>query len=257
MTEMTINGVDISKYGARLLDVNISATKINKIYNDTYNAYLPQVSKTYYGTKDILITLVFANQAEKNRFDQLSVAAEYKSDFDAILAKSQNCELWIPQTSDWYYTSNCVELGTVTYADDYKIEAQYQFMGVCHSAMVTLQSKSTTENTITGKIDGNLPMPCIISLTPTAATDITLNITNYSWVPYCTPFTLKAVPAGATVVIDGYKKTIMCNGANYARNCSFIDFPVLQGDWTIFKLTPTNAATNKINMTVQYYPSYI
>lgn len=98
------------------------------------------------------------------------------------------------------------------------------------------------ENTLlTTNNNGTRECSCILEVTPTTATSVTVN-----------DIVLNNLIPNKTIIIDGYKKTVTQDGVNKFMDVSLFDFPKLKPGINRFNISDITTKA-----TLKYYPTYI
>ena len=227
---MHINGTNIADFG-----VLVESMKVGGI--DTTNEVYQGVNRTNFNVLDTI-------QYMRNISINLFYSAPTRRELALIKSKLDNMmggklELWLPD--GFFYTSYLVSTGeeNILGVEHNKVIAlcAYQFKGIRHDKLETVQTTALTNNEVRCK-----------STVP--HTDCRLTCTasqNYASLQIDT-VTIKNVTAGDVLVVDGITGRILQNGGLCAGNMSFIHFPSLVPD--------ENTLTCPEDLTVEYYPTY-
>lgn len=249
--EMSINGVDISTFGARLLDYSVGATTMTKAQASSSYCVVPTVFKTNLGTRPLSITLSFA-PTDNTGWHSIWLN---KSKFDALLARNTPVEITLPD--GFIYSAIVDNIGDITPDKTDCFDVTYTFKAIMHTAEKNVYS-SAVGNNFWLSPEGTAKTTCKIKIIPELHCDIiTLRITDQAAKKIIVPtITINNVPAGGEIVIDGFSKTVTLDGDNYMHNCDIIEFPVLELINCAVYLSPSYSVT-KISTTISYYPTYI
>lgn len=239
---MKVNGKPISLFGARLLDYTISGTPLTHYTSDLMRYAIPNKYKTKTANKTITIMLVFkatwipALHYRPSIQERLRKVTEQITDFDAELLKNNRVTIELPNG----YTYLCTPSTLATAEDDGTAvcDSTYVFSGVQVMPMITVH-----------------PLNAAINCRSNAETDCVITITSKSALEAAAVFgiTINNIKKGDVVVIDGIKKTVLCNGINKFADVDLTQFPTLQPGKNTFIVFPANY----LDVTVSYYPTYI
>lgn len=247
MAEMTINGIDISVYNARLLDYSISGTTVTNNTLATSNMLrMPLLLLTVPGTRTLTVMLTFFphhigdNSRNTTIPDRLSTAAENITRFEGLLI-GKTVEITLPD--GYMYTAIVQTISAATFDGSGEHDITYTFSAVRHKATVTQKVESggfvfCESNTIT---------PCIISATfNTISTPLTSPKVKLQ------DIIIRKVSAGTNIVIDSVNGLIMADNNNKFNDSDLIDFPTLTPGKNVITSTPADA-----EITVTYTPIYV
>lgn len=205
---MIVNNIDIKTYGASVSNkliqpsgIDIKKSKVGNIYN--------QLSSKV-GFKKITIKILFEaidrNEAYKN-------ISHFMANFiDEADIKFHNLEHYFHV----YLTSSSIE---DTEFDEW-LYLNLELDGYEYGEEVVEVMDGVTEKTIF--VRGNIETPCIIEITPKAdLSEITLKGFGDD------PIVVRNLVKGNTVVIDGVKGEVTCNGINKFFDVEMWRFPIL------------------------------
>lgn len=222
---MYINGVPISRYGAKLLaDYTVGSTPLTTDY------YKPRSGSGYVflGVQQGLRPIALNFDLYGKDFNDCSLK---KSAMDA-LASSGKVELYLPD--GFLYTSILQSAGDQINVMPGVISFSYSFLGIRHEK----EQKVITSGFILAR--GTMPkMDCCLTAVVSADTEVYQlgEAMFYS------------VLARDILTFDGIDKRILINGAPGAQKCEWIHFPYLvPGENIIICQDP---------VTVRYAPAYI
>lgn len=239
---MKVNGKHISLFGAKLVDYSVSGTPLTQHTSDItkYGIINKYITKT--GNKTISINLAFkatwipALHYIPSIRERLNKVTEQITQFDSEIA---NCDMVMLELPNGY-TYLCVPTVLGTPADDGSSthDSTYTFTGVQVAPMITVNPNNGIIN-----CTSNTETDCIITVT---ATDTIESAVVYG-------ITIKSLSENDVVVIDGIKKTVLCNGTNKFADVDLTSFPTLQQGENIFDVTPAD----DLEVSVSYYPTFI
>lgn len=231
---MTINGTDITAFGAALLRKSITNHDIIQIYDWLDGAASPVFSRSEQRFKDITLTFLIESSSE----------AETESYFSALILALKESVLVFDEFEKQYA---CHFKGK---AEPKKLTDRAWLVEIdllCHRTF--LPEMVITANSVNHKIitsTGAMPSPCLITVTPSMA------ITEY--VIYglgSSDIRIKNLSANKPHVIDGYLFQYLKNGVNDIANYNAFEWPVLSIGTTDVMFSHTTA-----NVTIQYYPIF-
>ena len=217
---MTINGHELSEYGANLLrEYTVGSNAISNSYfkgrsRSNFTLYMSDV-----GLKTLTLPVVFQGN---------SIAIN-KSRLDAeLLGKSE-----VQMPDGYYYTVMMDDAGTLAYRSERLAECTYTLTGYQHGELVTVIGK-TVQCTSTAPVTD-----CIVSVTAGADAE------RYP----VQDAVFRNVKTGDVLTLDGINKRVLVNGGPAAQQCDFVQLPYLKpGANTLEAADPP---------TVQYYPIYL
>lgn len=249
--EMSINGVDISAYGARLLDYSVGATTMTKAQASSSYCVVPAVFKTNLGTRPLSITLSFA-PTDNTGWHSIWLN---KSNFDTLLANNTPVEITLPD--GFIYSAIIDTASNITPDKTDCFDVTYTLRAIMHLPEKII-SPVTASNNFWLDPKGTATVNCKIKMVPEqACSTITVKITNQSATKVIVPtITFTDVPAGGELVVDGFNKTVTLNGKNYMGNCDLVTFPLLEPIYSAVYITPASTIA-KIATTISYYPTYV
>lgn len=229
--DCTVNGVPLATYGgASLLNYTIGETPVDASTFQGLNRSNWLLLSNVYGMREIRLTIVFEapdlRQAKLNR-----------SALNGVLF--EKAELFIPDDG-FRYSALCTSTGAETLIGigdrTAQIKSEYTFKGIRHDAMLTIT------------LPANGSLYCLSTM---PFTDCRLSATvGTSRASYqLGGAVFKNVTAGNKLVFDGINGKLTRNGANYAANVTWTDFPSLTPGW--------NTITCPDAVTVEYEPTYI
>ena len=214
---MKVNGKHISLWGARLVDYTIGGTPITQYSSDLMRYGVPNIYGTKTSNKTITIDLTFKptwippiHYIPSIR-ERLHKVTEQITAFDAELIKSDRVSIELPNR--YTYICNPVTLGTAADDGSGTHDSTYVFTGVQVMPLITVTPINTTIN-----CRSNVLTDCIITLTAKENIDeaMALNIV------------VRNLKKNDVVVIDGVKKTVLCNGINKFADVELTAFPTLR-----------------------------
>ena len=212
---MIVNDIDIKTYGASVStkliqpsEIDIKKSKVGNIYN--------QLSSKV-GFKKITIKILFEAIDRDTVYKNIS---HFMADFiDEADIKFNNLEHYFHV----YLTNSSIE---DTEFDEW-LYLNLELDGYEYGEEVVEVMDGVTEKTIFVK--GNMETPCIVEIIPKAdLSDITLRGFGDD------PIVVRNLVKGNTVVIDGVKGKVTCNGINKFGDVEIWEFPYLKKGYNYF-----------------------
>lgn len=242
LNEMTINGVDVSAYNARLQSYSVSGTTVtNNLSASRSILTAPVLFSSVPGTRTLTLTLTFYphclgdNAKGLTVSDRLAIATENITAFEGLLV-GKVVEIALPD--GFIYTAIVNNIAAATFDSSGEHDVTYTFNAVRHAQLVDEIVKANSyiickSNTAT--------LPVITAIFANATAEVTLQGVR-----------IKNITTGAKIVIDSVSGLITANGKNKFNDSDLIDFPVLQPG----KNQITSSASD-VSITVSYTPIYI
>lgn len=245
MTEMTINGIDIVQYGARLLDYTVSGTNITNNKFDSGKLGVPaQLHSRNYSEKTLTIVLTFKAPGGRKIPLQLNYIATNKQLFDKQTLADE-CQITLP---DGFLYRACISsLGEVKPTPNGEVDCTYTFTAVQCKPLETISVTNAIQYI---NCKSAVPVPCSIAVTNNNENNTLANFQELGF--------KVTIYYGETIVLDGQKKTITINGENaFMRTIGFIDFPVLQPGKQKLTLSTYVTTANAVSADITYYPTFV
>lgn len=233
---MLINNIDISKYNARVLDVNIQNSSISNLSDlDIKNKLIPLFLQSKVALNNITVTLLI-NSLDKRQYylDKSNLLSNMLDSFD-IYFKDRNLKF------------KCVLVNQADQASLRQIRGRFQltFIGYNLENEVAQTINRVTSKTI--DVTGNIKVPIKLEITPVIDM-IDLKITGLSE----DPLIVKNLKGNKTIIIDGIKGTVTQDGINKFEDTDMWEFPFLvPGKNTI------TLSKDTCNITIKYNPRFI
>jgi hypothetical protein len=231
---MTINGIDITTFGATLLSKQITNHEVVQIFDWLDGASSPVFSRSEQRFKDITLTILIESTSE----------SETESQFSALILALKECVVSFSGMSKLY---SCHFKGK---ADPKRLTTCAWLVEIdllCHKTTlpeVTVTANGVSSLAITNT--GALPAPCRITVTPTVA------IAEFVIVGLgSSDIRIHNLEANQPHVIDGVLFRYLKGGENDIANYNAFEWPVLPVGTTelIFSHTTTH-------ITIQYTPIF-
>lgn len=233
---MLINNIDISKYNARVLDVNIQNSNISNLSDlDIKNKLIPLFLQSKVALNNITVTLLI-NSLDKRQYylDKSNLLSNMLDSFD-IYFKDRNLKF------------KCVLVNQADQASLRQIRGRFQltFIGYNLENEVAQTINRVTSKTI--DVTGNIKVPIKLEITPVIDM-IDLKITGLSE----DSLIVKNLKTNKTITIDGIEGTVTQDGINKFEDTDMWEFPFLvpgKNNITLSKDT--------CNITIKYNPRFI
>ena len=206
---MIVNDIDIKTYGASVSTKLIQPSEINIKKSKLGNIYTQLSSKV--GFKKLKIKILFEAIDRNTAYKNIS---DFMANFiDEADIKFNNLEHYFHV----YLTSSSID---DTEFDEW-LYLNLELDGYEYGEEVVEVMDGVTEKTIFVK--GNAPTPCIIEITPKAdLSEITLKGFGDD------PIVVRNLIKGNTVIIDGVKGRVTCNGINKFGDVKMWRFPIMK-----------------------------
>lgn len=231
---MLINNIDISKYNARVLDINIQNSSISNLSDsDMKNKLIPLFLKSKVSLNNITVTLLI-NSLDKKQYylDKSNLISIMLESFD-IYFKDRNLKF------------KCILINQVNQPSLRQIRGRFQltFIGYNLENEVVETINRATSKTI--DVTGNIKVPIKLEITPIIDM-IDLKITGLS----DDPLIVKNLKNNKKIIIgDG---TVTQDGINKFEDTDMWEFPFLvPGKNTI------TLSKDTCNITIKYNPRFI
>lgn len=229
---MTINGVDLRSYHARLVEMNTGGTNTKNTYHLGAKSSHPVITDQKIGARSMEITI--------------EVEGDDRNDLTHNISGLTNAlnnglvDLYLPD--GYYYFSILQSVDDPEYYLSTRADVIYTFDAVRHGAYnqrgLTAMGIETSASI---EIMGNLETEVVYTITPTSNAD---QITVAG-------ITVNNITADKVIVIDGINKRVTEDGDNKFGDCDLVSFPRLApGTNTITFAAPGCA------ISVGYYPIY-
>lgn len=233
---MLVNGIDIRKYNAKQLTVNLQPPKISVNSEWAKGAATPHEFETevQYGTLEI--TILFRGTGRNNIVRKVS-------EFLSLMTKRSRIQL------DGYKGTY---IGDMTSDSLKKTKAPdryiltVKFNGYLVDNVVTNVYKSAHGAKFTTL--GTRDAPCVVEITPQSSLQ-QLTISGFGE----DDIILKNLQAGKTVIIDGERGTVTQDGENKFADCDMWAFPVLKKD----QENIIRFSSDKCDVTIHYSPMWM
>lgn len=206
---MLINNIDISKFNARVLEVNIQNSSINNLKNfQGKNTLLPFFFDSKVELNLITVTLLVNSLAKKQYYlDKSNLLSNIIKPFE-IYFKDRKLKFKCILNSN----SDVPSLKQV------RGRLQLSFIGYNIEEEVIETMNRVKSKTILS--EGNTKIPCIIEITPVIDM-IDLTITGLSE----DPIIVRNLKGNKTIIIDGIEGTVLQEGENKFTDTDMWEFP--------------------------------
>lgn len=242
LNEMTINGVDVSAYNARLQSYSVSGTTVTNNLSASRSILIaPTLFSAVPGTRTLSLTLTFYphylgdNAKDLTVSDRLAIATENITAFEGLLV-GKVVEISLPD--GFIYTAIVNSIAAATFDSSGEHDVTYTFNAVRHAKPISEIIKANSymickSNTAT--------LPIITAVYANTKSEVILQ-----------GVTIKNITVGTKIVIDSVSGLITADGKNKFGDSDLIDFPVLQ----LGKNQITSSASD-VSIMVSYTPIYI
>ncbi len=207
---MKIDDINIREFDAKQLSVDFTPPQTTVTVDMFDGALIPSESETYTPLSGITVEVLFRG----NDRDEVMM---HISDFNALLQKGVVLTLdGYRRKFKGYMTANTPEK-TISKG---RYKSSFQFTGYWFSDEVTISWQE--QNEMIFEAQGNRWSPCKISITALEYIE-SMKINGLS-----DEITVKTIPRGATVVIDGEKGFVTMDGQNKFDDVEMLEFPYLK-----------------------------
>ncbi|CEN80943.1 phage distal tail protein [Paraclostridium sordellii] len=234
---MLINNINIEKFNARVLEVNIQNSSINNLKDfEGKNTLLPLFFDSKVELNLITVTLLI-NSLDKRQYylDKSNLLSNMVKPFE-VYFKDRNLRF------------KCILNGNSDQPSLRQIRGRLQlsFIGynIENEVTETITNGVSSKN-INGQ--GNTKVPVILEITPTIDM-VDLKITGLSE----DPFIVKNLKGNKTIVINGIEGTVTQDGINKFDDTDMWEFPFLVPGDNLITLSK-----NTCNIKIKYNPRFI
>lgn len=225
---MTIDGVDISSFGAALVSLSTGLPEFSGTYFYDGSMKSPRLVRLGGNVGLRKITLGF----EVNGVSEHNTAYNVSNLLNALRRGS---EMDVGDGYGYYYAVESVDEAPVRISPTictFKVVCA----GYRHGATVTASLSATGSITVTG----NYAAPAIFTIAKTSGTTFQVNDMIYT-----------GEDSAETIVIDGYAKKVTKNGENVFGQMEMTSFPLLSPGANAIEIQGTGT------LTVEYQPIYL
>lgn len=208
---MLVDNIDIKKYNAKLLTVDIQNSSLSNSSEWTPNALVPTFSSNVRGFKTIKLELYFKGTGRDEILKNIS---------DFILSLKDEVILKLDNYKNYY---KCIlsSKETIKTVSKHSYKVNLEFNGYEYGEV---EEKSVTSlSTISINNIGNIKTPCIIEITPNTVDLIDFVITGVA----DSPIKIKTLRKGEKVIIDGLESKVTVNNKNKYGDTDMWEFPRL------------------------------
>lgn len=233
---MLINNIDINKFNARVLEVNIQNSNINNLKDfEGKNALLPLLFDSKVELNLITVTLL-VNSLDKKQYylDKSNLLSNMIKPFE-IYFKDRNLRF------------KCVLNVNSDQPSLRQIRGRLQLSFIGYNIEDEVVETINRIKSKTINVNGNSKIPCIVEIT-SIIDMIDVTITGLSE----DPIVLRNLKGDKKIIIDGIDGTVLQEGENKFADTDMWEFP--------FLIPGTNTITvNKdtCNITIKYNPRFI
>lgn len=232
---MKVNNVDIRKYDAKQLTVDVQPPSISANYEWITGAALPTEFETEVQMGHLKLSIYFKG---KDRNNIIRAASEFMSNF------TKACKMELDGYKGTYIgfiTSNDYEKKNVK--QRYVVNLEFDGFFVDDDLSITFDGKTSASFYKVGTRDA----PCVVEIYAKST------LTNYTIAGLGDDdIIIESLTAGKTVVIDAKTGLVTIDGANAFDKVNMWTFPVLKTGETALKFSDTKA-----RVTIRYTPMWI
>lgn len=232
---MKVNNVDIRKYDAKQLTVDVQPPSISVNYEWITGAALPTEFETLVEMGHVKISVYFKGK-DRNRI--IRMASEFMANF------TKSCDLELDGYKGKYR-------GFMTKSDYEKMRVKdryilnLEFDGFFYDEELEIIFDGKTKESF--YMVGTRETPCILEVYAKSALN-NYRITGFGQ----DEIIVEKLEAGKTVVIDGKDGLVTMDGKNAFENVDLWEFPKLKAEETALTFSDTKA-----KITVRYTPMWI
>lgn len=231
---MKVNGIDIRKYNARQLTVDVQPPSISNSYEWLTRAALPTEFETQIQLGHLKLSIYFRG---KDRNEIIRNASDFLTHF----AKSSKLELdGYKGTYIGFATSNSYVKKRVK--DRYVVNVEFDGFFVDDDLSLIFDGESSATFYKVGTRD----TPCVVEVYAKST------LTNYTIAGLGEDIVVESLAAGKTVVINAKNGLVTIDGTNAFDKVDLWEFPVLKAGETALTFSDTNA-----RVTIRYTPMWI
>ena len=241
-TEMTINGVDIQTYNARLQNYSVGGTAVSHNQSTVGTLLkMPSLFSTTLGTRQLTTTLTFkparlgSDSRNTSVIHKLRTATENIANFEAVII-GKIVEITLPD--GFTYTALVTTLSAATFDSSGEHDVTYTFSAIRHG----------TAETITVQPNGRVYCK---STTSTPFKIVVAVASACDSIEIC-GITVSNVTENAEIIIDGTDGIITMDGRNKVIDTDLVDFPYLVPGYNTISCSDDNA-----DIEVTYTPIYV
>lgn len=225
---MKIDGINITTFGAKLLNYSLAPSTIVNTTTTGYNSLNLILMDTDVQPRQMVLVLHVFGDTESGVLLQVSNLTQ---------ALHKKAEIEMP---DGYLYTCVYQSAAYTAITSLIYEAQYTVLAVQHGTEITTTLTHAIQ-TVTAQ--GNVDTECVLTITPAVDLD---SVTVMG-------ITVRNLTANSPVIIDGRRKLISEDEVNKFADTDLISFPKLQpGPNQI-----TISDPSKVTVQLAYYPTYI
>ena len=233
---MLINNININKYNARILDIDIQNSSIeNKGDIDIINSLFPTFFKGNIGLNTITITLLI-NSLDKKQYyiDRSNLLKQTINPFTLTL-------------EDRNLNFKCILFNHANQSGLKQIRGRLQLHIYAYNIEPLIVENINRLSIKTINVPGNSTIPCVVEIIPSIdIIDIDLEgLAN-------DPIKIKNLKQGKKVILDGIEGTVTELGANKFSDTDFWEFPFLMPGSNTIKLSK-----NSCDVSIKYNARYL
>lgn len=240
--EMTIDGISIDAYNARLLSYSVSGTSLtNNTSALTDVMKMPSLFSTVLGTRQLTVTLTFYPHHLGTDATNTSIMSRYAAATENIVAFEaaiigKIVEISLPD--GFLYTAMVNVLSAATFDGSGEHDVTYTFAAIRHRSELTANVEPN------GKI--------ICQSTTVCPCKIIVTMPQYTSLMTLMGFLIQRVEAETELIVDSINGTITQGGVNKFLDTTMIEFPKLTPGENIISCSDETA-----KIKVVYTPIYV
>lgn len=233
---MKIDGIDIRKYNAKQLTVDIQPPKIAVETEWIDGAPVPLEFETFIKAGTLKLSILFRGNSRNQIVRNVS-------EFMALLTHGVLIQL---DGYKGYYKGKLTDDGLTKTIVKTRYTVNLTFSGY----MIDDEIKNTYRDRRTAQFEvlGTRDAPCVLEITPTVSM-VEYRVEGFG----DDPIIIQNLEAGKTIIIDGESGTVTQNGTNKFGDVDLWDFPVLKRGQ---KYT-VGFSSDKCVVVIRYHPMWI
>jgi len=231
---MLVNNIDIATLNARLLTKDIQTANVITFDDWLRNAINPLYMGKQEQYKQIKIKLYIKDTNEENALNDMS----------NLVKQFERCTIKFDDLSFYYDCLIVSKTHTRVIIGVYNLEIELK-SGYAYKPVIT--QTMTNQNMSSFNVDGNLPTPAYVIITPSAnITSITVTGLSED------PIIIQNLLANTPIIIDGVLGLVTQSGLNKYADTNMWEFPILQpGNNTI------NIDNSVCTVIIQFNPKWV
>lgn len=231
---MTINGTNVSAYGATLLGKQLTDHEVVQVYDWLDGATQPVYARSEQRFRELSLTFLIEGATE-------TLTESY---FAALMLQLKSCILKFDELAKYFAghyegTTEPEKINPKTWLVKVKVRCHKTYLPEVTETASGVTSKSITNT-------GTVPGECHITVTPTVAI-AEFTITGLTG----SPLKIRNLSANKAHVIDGYLFRYLRDGANDIADFDSFAWPVLPVGTTAVTFSHSTATVQ-----IRYYPRF-